>query len=229
MRSSPRRRWRLAGLGLTAAAALALTVAFGGEPAITYDERPESVAHSKEMYTFDTVDSMVATSHLVVFGEVSAVGEGRFTGADEDGSTVPQIRLRNVTITVHDVLHNPKNALIPPSITLEEEGWDSQGRGYLVNGVAWSEVGDTGYFFLRRSVGNADAYTLTSSDGRVLSEGGVLVPSNAERELAGQITATQPDMFSIDVFNASQAYAAGTLPAAGPVGEQPDSTVGVEE
>ncbi|MEU5943394.1 hypothetical protein ABZ807_30490 [Micromonospora sp. NPDC047548] len=219
-------RWlRLAGIGLATAAVLALTVGFGGEREVQYDAQPESVAHSKEMYYFSSVDSMVATSHLVVYGTVSAVGEGRFTGADEDGSTTSQIRLRNVTIAISDVLHNPKLKPIPPSITLEEEGWDSQGRGYIVNGVAWSEVGDTGYFFLQHSFGT-NTYSLTSSDGRVLSKDGALVPSNIERELAGQITTTQPDMFVLDVYKASQDYASGLLGSSDTVGSQPDSTEG---
>ncbi|MEV0805332.1 hypothetical protein [Micromonospora sp. NPDC050200] len=225
MRQTSGRRLRLVGIGLAAAAGLALTVGFGGEREVQYDAQPESVAHSKEMYFFSSVDSMVATSHLVVYGTVSAVGEGRFTGADEDGSTTSQVRLRNATITISDVLHNPKLKPIPPSITLEEEGWDSQGRGYIVNGVAWSEVGDTGYFFLRHSFGT-DTYTLTSSDGRVLSKDGALVPSNTERQLAGQITAIQPDMFSVHVYNASQDYAAGLLGSADTVDSQPDSTEG---
>ncbi|MEV4417646.1 hypothetical protein [Catellatospora sp. NPDC049609] len=229
MRQRDRRRLRLAGIGLAAAVATALTLGFGGDPQIRYDEAPESVAHGKEMFSFSTVDSLLATSHLVVYGTVSAVGEGRFTGADEDGSTTSQIRLRNVTITVDDVLHNPKNTLIPPSILLEEEGWDSLGRGYLLNGVAWSQVGDTGYFFLRRAVGNANAYELTSSDGRVLSVNGALQPSNTEHELAGRITAIQPAMFPVTLYNASQAYAAGTLGAAGPAGSAPDSTTGEGE
>ncbi|WP_155368102.1 hypothetical protein [Catellatospora vulcania] len=229
MRLSTWRRWRLPGAGLAAAAVLALTVGFGGQRQVQYDAQPESIAHSKEMYIFGNVDSMVATSHLVVYGTVSAVGEGRFTGADEDGTTTSQIRLRSVTIDVQDVLHNPKLALVPPSIVLEEEGWDSQGRGYIVNGVAWSQVGDAGYFFLRRAVGNPNAYELTSSDGRVLSRNGALQPSNTDRDLAGQITAIQPDMFGVKVYNASQAYAAGTLGAAGAIGDQPESVEGPGE
>ncbi|MEV0458767.1 hypothetical protein [Catellatospora methionotrophica] len=230
MRQTDRRRTRLAGLGLAAAAVLALSVGFGGGDEVRYDAQPESSAHSKEMYLFSSVDSMVATSHLVVSGTVTAVGEGRFTGADEDGSTASQVRLRSVTIAVDSVLHNPKLALVPPLITLEEEGWDALGRGYTVNGVAWSNVGDTGYFFLRRSAGgDANTYVLTSSDGRVLNRGGVLSPSNSERELAGQITAIGSGMFGITVYNASQAYTAGTLPAAASVGDQPESPEGPGE
>jgi hypothetical protein len=213
---------------LVALAALALTVGFSGT-SVRYDEQPEGTAEGKEPYHFTSVESMTATSHLVIYGEVTATAQGRFTGVDEDPAAVGgQVRLRNVTITVWDVLHNPKNALIPPSITLEEEGWDEQGNGYITNNVAWSQVGDTGYFFLRKAIGT-NVYQLASSDGRALVVNDTLQPSNPENDLANQIATMGPISFEMTVSQASQQYAAGQLSPATETADQPLTETGSGE
>ncbi|MFE9689336.1 hypothetical protein [Micromonospora sp. NPDC005806] len=219
------RRLGLAAAGAVALAGLVATVAVRhADTGVRLDARPESLAFGKEVYHFDTVAQMTATSHLVVYGSVSAVEPGRIASVDEDPAAVGgDIRLRNVTITVWDVLHNPKNMLVPPTITLEEEGWDEEGRGYLSNNVAWSEVGDSGYFFLRRDLDVSDPHTflLASSDGRALEANGVLEPSNPQNELAGSISGMTAGLFNQTVTEASAAVAAGTLTASAPTANQP--------
>lgn len=219
------RRWGLAAAGAAVAAALVATVSIGhADTGVRLDARPESLAFGKEVYHFDTVAEMTATSQLVVQGTVTAVGPGRLTGLDEDPAAVGGgVRLRNVTIEVWDVLHNPKNMLVPPTITLEEEGWDENGNGYIANNVAWSEVGDSGYFFLRRSYGSGDPHTfqLASSDGRALMADGVLEPSNPENDLATSISGMTVTQFDQTVVSASAAVTAGTLTASAPTADQP--------
>jgi hypothetical protein len=191
---------------------------------VRLDAHPESLAFGKEVFHFDTVEQMTATSHLVVQGTVAAVEPGRIASVDEDPAAVGgAIQLRKVTITVWDVLHNPKNMLVPPTITLEEEGWDEQGRGYISNNVEWSEVGDSGYFFLRRSPGVSDPHTfqLASSDGRTLVAAGVLEPSNPENEIAASISGMTASLFDQTVTTASAAVAAGTVTGSGPTADQP--------
>lgn len=218
---------RRLGLAAAAVAVAAIVTAVGAgraDPGVHYDAHPEALAFGKEMYEFDTVEKMTATSHLVVFGTVTAVETGRLAGADEDPEEAGgDIRLRKVTIGQLDVLHNSKNLIIPPSITLEEEGWDEEGRGYIVNNVEWSEVGDTGYFFLRRAAGISDPYTyqLVSSDGRALVVDGSLRPSNAENELAGTITTMMPSFLNNTVVAASGQVAAGMLSESVPTGDLP--------
>jgi hypothetical protein len=208
---SARRLW-LAGASFVALTALAVTVGLNGT-GVRYDAQPEGTADGREIYHFTDVASMTATSNLVVYGDVVSVDQGRLTGGEDDGAAVGgEIRLRSVTITVYSVLHNPKNLLVPPSIILEEEGWDDEGRGYITNNVAWSQVGDSGYFFLRKSVG-ANTYRLTSSDGRALIVNDSLQPSNPENELAGQIAGMQPTALNAAVQQASQQYATGQLGA----------------
>ncbi|MFR9777595.1 hypothetical protein ACL02O_16260 [Micromonospora sp. MS34] len=223
-RSGPR-RWGLAAAGLLMAAGLVATVAVGRtDSGVRLDARPESLAFGKEVYHFDTVAQMTATSHLVVYGTVTAAEPGRVASVDEDPAAVGgDVQLRTVTIDVWDVLHNPKSMLVPPTITLEEEGWDEQGRGYIANNVVWSEVGDTGYFFLRRSYGVSDPYTfqLASSDGRALVADGALEPSNPENELAASISGMTAGLLDQAVVSASAAVAAGTLTASAPTADQP--------
>ena len=219
------RRLGLAAAGAVAGAAIVPAVGVGrADPGVRYDAHPEALAFGKEMYEFDSVEKMTATSHLVVRGTVTAVETGRLAGVDEDPEAVGgDIRLRKVTIGELDVLHNPKNLLVPPSITLEEVGWDEEGRGYIVNNVAWSEVGDTGYFFLRRAAGTTDpnTYQLVSSDGRALVVDGALRPSNAENELAASIITMVPGFLNNTVVAASGQVAAGTLSESVPTGDLP--------
>ncbi|MFG2052762.1 hypothetical protein ACGFI9_01905 [Micromonospora sp. NPDC048930] len=219
------RRWGLAAAAALVAAGLVATVSVGhADTGVRLDARPESLAFGKEVYHFDTVAQMTATSHLVVYGTVTAVEPGRTASVDEDPAAVGgDTRLRNVTIEVWDVLHNPKNMLVPPTVTLEEEGWDEEGRGYISNNVTWSEVGDAGYFFLRRDLDVSDPHTflLASSDGRALEANGVLEPSNPENELATSISGMTAGLFYETVTDASAAVAAGTLTASAPTANQP--------
>ncbi|MFJ6194603.1 hypothetical protein [Micromonospora sp. NPDC092111] len=224
------RRLGLAAAGAVAVTALVAAVGVGrADSGVRYDSRPEALAFGKEVYHFDTVGQMTATSHLVVLGTVSSAVPGRLGSVDEDPAAVGgDIRLRAVTIDVSDVLHNPKNLIIPARITLEEEGWDEEGRGYVSNNVAWSEVGDTGYFFLRRSGGVSDPYTyqLASSDGRALVVDGALRPSNADNDLATSITTMGPTFLNNTVVAASGQVAAGTLTESMPTAELPQPPEG---
>ncbi|MET8119302.1 hypothetical protein [Micromonospora sp. NPDC005189] len=219
------RRLGLTAAGAVAVAALVAAVGVGrADPGVRYDAHPEALAFGKEMYDFQTIEQMTATSQLVVFGTVTSVQPGRMASTDEDPAAVGgDIRLRTVTISRSDILHNPKNLIIPASITLEEEGWDEEGRGYLSNNVAWSEVGDTGYFFLRRAAGVSDPYTyqLASSDGRALVVDGALRPSNVETELATSITTMVPSFLNNTVVAASGQVAAGTLTESIPTADLP--------
>ncbi|MEH1166649.1 hypothetical protein V6V47_14815 [Micromonospora sp. CPCC 205539] len=232
------RRTGVRRLGLVAAGAVAVTalVAAVGvgraDPGVRYDAHPESLAFGKEMYEFQTVEQMTATSHLVVYGTVTAAVPGRLGSVDEDPAAVGgDIRLRTVTIDVSDTLHNPKRLIFPRMITLEEEGWDEEGRGYVSNNVAWSQVGDSGYFFLRRSAGTSDPYTyqLASSDGRALVVDGFLRPSNAETELATSVTAMLPGTLNNRIVAASGQVAAGTLTESIPTAELPQPPEGSGE
>ncbi|SCG45406.1 hypothetical protein [Micromonospora halophytica] len=219
------RRLGLAAAGAVAVTALVASVGVGNaDTGVRYDARPEGLAFGKEAYHFDTVEQMTATSHLVVLGTVLSAAPGRLGSVDEDPAAVGgDIRLRTVTLDVVDVLHNPKNLLVPPRITLEEEGWDEEGRGYVANNVAWSEVGDTGYFFLRRAAGVTDPHTfqLASSDGRALVVDGALKPSNPENDLATSISTMAPSFLNNSVVVASGQVAAGTLTPSVPTGDLP--------
>lgn len=191
-----------------AVAALTAAVSFAaGGPQL--DRLPEENAHAKEVYSFDDVATMTATSHLVVLGTVVSVGPGRIVGEEADGA----IQLRSVGIEVLDFLHQRKTTILPRLLTIEEEGWDAQGRGYTVNGVEWSQVGDYGYFFLRKSDG-VNTYQLVSSQGRALVVDGVLHASAHHTPLAAVIEATSSSTMQATVQAASADYAAGLITAA---------------
>lgn len=140
-------------------------------------DAPSSVAEAREVEYFDDVSSMTKSSDLVVVGSVSEVSPGRVLGSEDEGD---QFQLRSVTLVVEQVLAGggvkPGEGLV-----LEEEGWDPEsGEGYIVNGVAWSQVDDSGVYFLHlKTDPGPPRYRLVSSDGRVVEGPDGLVASGA--------------------------------------------------
>ncbi|KND39009.1 hypothetical protein IQ63_05590 [Streptomyces acidiscabies] len=132
--------------------------------------------HGREDFSFTTVNSLVGTSPVIVRGAVLDAKPGRTVGGVEDGGTD---QARNVTLRVDAVLKN-SGYPISSTLVLEEWGWDGSGNAYQMDSLTWSEVGDTGYYFL-----NKDAMLTTwryvSTQGRVLNKSGV-VRTSADAE-----------------------------------------------
>ncbi|MEW1774860.1 hypothetical protein [Streptomyces sp. NPDC086777] len=140
------------------------------------DPRPERIVHGREDFDFTTVNALVGTSPVIIRGTVQSVAPGRTVGSAEEGGTD---QARNVTLRVNAVMKSG-GATIPDTLTLEEWGWDGSGNGYQMENLTWSQVGETGYYFLKR-----DAITLNwryaSTQGRVLNKDGI-VRSSADPE-----------------------------------------------
>ncbi|WP_143670006.1 hypothetical protein [Streptomyces sp. Ag109_G2-15] len=118
----------------------------------------------------------MGTSPVIIRGTVQNTAPGRTVGSAEEGGTD---QARNVTLRV-DAVMKKGGATIGSTLTLEEWGWDGSGNGYQMENLTWSQVGDTGYYFLTR-----DAVTLNwryvSTQGRVLNKDGI-VRSSADPE-----------------------------------------------
>jgi hypothetical protein len=115
-----------------------------------------------EPVTFDSLAAMAAASEVVVRAVVVAVGPG--PAAEPDGG--PAFRLRSVTVKPREIV---KGAPATDLVRFAEPGYTSDGVGFTLNGVAWSRVGDEGWFFL---VGSDDSWMrLVSSYGRLLEDG----------------------------------------------------------
>ncbi|MFG3287905.1 hypothetical protein ACGF3G_03715 [Streptomyces sp. NPDC048179] len=133
------------------------------------DARPERIVHGREDFSFTTVNSLVGTAPVIVRGTVLSAAAGRTVGGEEDGGAD---QARNVTLRVDAVMKSGGYS-VPATLVLEEWGWDSAGNAYQQGNLAWSEVGDTGYYFLDKDV-MLTTWRLVSTQGRVLNKSGVV-------------------------------------------------------
>lgn len=142
--------------------------AAGDQPA----DSPERSAEGKQKW-YASPAHIAKSSDLVIQGKVTAISPGRTYGDDKEAL----ITTRYVDIDVLDVLHGPADL---STVRLEEEGYDADGVGYVMNGVQWSKVGDEGYFLLRKHPDSKDTYLQVSSYGRILYVGDKTGPSGHE-------------------------------------------------
>ncbi len=123
-----------------------------------YPSTPEDSVEGKEQFYFDNLAGMTENSTLVVRAEVTKVGVGETYGEDSGSPiTTRSITLKPVEVARGDVA-------VGQPLIYEEEGWNADRTGYVMNGVLWSEVGDQGWYYLRRS--NSGHYRLINSYGR---------------------------------------------------------------
>jgi hypothetical protein len=166
--------------------AVVLTVMSAGLAALIYDEtapepRPRQLdavdVTSSTRHAFASLEDLVAVSDLVVSAEVIAAEPGRvFAGnGSEPSATNGAVRSRVLTLHVDGVLHQALGGAAPSPdaiLLVEEEGWLLDDSPITVDGVAPSEVGDSGIWFL---IATADpelpGFVVVNSQGRYLSIG----------------------------------------------------------
>ena len=144
------------------AAFVLLVAACGNEsPLQAADEKPDTVvASSWWPYHFTSLEELVATSDLVVVGEVTAIERGPMP-TDLDG-----IGLRNVTVTISETL---KGTAPGATVVIGEAGYDTDGSFELAD-MPWSRIGDVGVFSLKHYDGlPANHYRHIHPDGRMLT------------------------------------------------------------
>lgn len=146
------------------------------------DSEPAPVdIEATSIYQFASLDEMVAASDAIVVGRVSATGRGRLVGDPSNGGVISRL----VTITVTEALAGVVSA--NNIIIIEEEGWLTDDTPITVNGVAASEVGDEGLWFLDY---NDDAelpsFLVINSQGRFLFAGDSTVHGGDQRDVLVQ-------------------------------------------
>jgi len=148
-----------------AAAVLLAAVACGSQPSMpAADEKPDTVAlGSRWPYHFTSLEELVATSDLVVVGEVTAIERGR---VQPDPDPASRIGLRDATLTVFETL---KGTVPGAAVVIEESAYDGDGS-FEYEDMPWSQLGDVGVFFLTHSTGQpADRFRQIHPDGRILT------------------------------------------------------------
>ncbi|SNX58487.1 hypothetical protein SAMN06272735_2983 [Streptomyces sp. TLI_55] len=174
--------WRTAAAVAAASAVIGIGAwsAVGEEPAgPRLDTRAERIMYGRETRQFDTLEQLVGSTPYIVKATVTDIQPGRSVGDAESGGVE---QARDVTLAV-EVKY--KKALLPSTLVVEEWGWDSEGAGYQVENVAWSKVGDKGYYFLTKSSA-ADRYKLINTQGRALetSDGMLELSADPDSDLA---------------------------------------------
>ncbi len=154
-------------LGAVAAVIALLTAACGNEsPLQAEDEKPDTVvASSWWPYHFTSLEELVATSDLVVVGQVTAIERGPMPTDDPDG-----IGLRNVTVTISETL---KGTAPGSTVVIGEAGYYNDGStvvSYESADMPWSRIGDVGVFSLKHYDGlPVGHYRHIHPDGRMLT------------------------------------------------------------
>ena len=146
-----------------AAAVVLLAAACGGEPSVpTAEEKPDTIAAGGWWpYHFTSLEEMVATSDLVVVGEVTAIERGPMPADDPDG-----IGYRNVTVTISETL---KGTAPGAAVVIDESGYHADGS-FEAADMPWSQLGDIGVFSLIHHQGQpSNHFRHIHPDGRMLT------------------------------------------------------------
>jgi hypothetical protein len=125
---------------------------------------------ASSMYTFATLDEMVAASDVVVIGTVAATERGRLVGDPTNGGVISRV----VTVSVDELIIDRGESSDgggADAVRIEEEGWLVDGRPVVVNGMAPTAVGERAVWFLDRLDGEpVSTYLVINSQGRFVAE-----------------------------------------------------------
>jgi hypothetical protein len=129
------------------------------------DEKPDTIAHAGGWhYHFTSLEELIATSDLVVVGEVTAIERGRVQPSDDPYSA---IGFRDVTLTISETL---KGTVPGTTVVVEESAYFGDSGSFEYEDMPWSRIGDTGVFFLKHSAGQpAGHFVQINPDGRILT------------------------------------------------------------
>lgn len=154
-----------------------------------------------EVFSFESLTQMVATSDLVIEGMAQKVESGRVVGEGDAA-----IQFAQVTVSVERVLFGRMTAA---SVVLEEYGLE---RGHL------SRVGDHGLYFLHQKTDAPAFHRLVNSQGRFLDDGkGGLVAPNDGADWVKAIEGESLSQLQSEVEAAAWAAAEGRVEPAKPI------------
>lgn len=221
-RSRP--RWLALSIGafaLAAAVAVALAVVSDGESSelnlATDPSRhgEQTAADAKELYLYDDLAQMQATSDLVIAGHVTSVEPGRIVGPEgsrpvESGPVddlAGEIQLYDVEIAVEEWLGGQSEVSDGTTVSAEEDAMF----------VSLSEKGDAGVYFLAET-DDPGTYVLAGSAARFLAFGdGTVESSNPEFDWAQKAESESADELIEAVEENQDAVEAGQVEPAEPM------------
>jgi hypothetical protein len=159
---------------------------------------------SREIFQFNELATMVATSTLVVDASVAQTEPGVSSGTDH-----AQESYTNAALSINDVLYGEP----PAGPVVVEELTESAEQPIQLDGLEHLDVGDAGIFFLRPAVHN-DNYVLTNSQGRYLAdENGNLRGAKKKDALIERLSMRTRAELKGDIKDAKKAINAGKVKA----------------
>ncbi|MFB9661332.1 hypothetical protein ACFQS3_01280 [Glycomyces mayteni] len=133
-----------------------------------FPDQPESVYHAADVRTFDDLGTMTASSALVVHGTAVEARPGDTVALDDGSETT--VTGREVVVEVDQVVFDRFGIEAPETVVVAEGFWEN-GIGYTREGMPWTEVGQSGYFYLAGpppALREDELYTYIHETGRVL-------------------------------------------------------------
>lgn len=172
-------------VSLAVGAVLAAGCSTGGASSAGAD----GAVHPSWAIRYDSLEELAASADLVVVATVSSDGE---RGPEVVDDAPDRMAYRSYTLDLESVLKGPYGD--GDQVALLELAYGQSGDPMQLDGLPWSERGDRGVYFLRRSEEHAGAYVLLTDQGRFLfGEDGVA--SASEAELNQRYVGTSPDAF----------------------------------
>lgn len=186
------------------------------------------LGHASEDFVADSLLDLAANSDIVIIGSVVSVEDGRFmwnhdellkNAPPEEQGDAHLVNGRdphqflNVTLKAEEVLYgDPQYRNDTNAVLVYEEGFGVPPMSSL--------EGDRGVYFLEltEELGDPATYFLTSSQGRFLTNEGVVEVSNVEREWEPPLKSLSPEEFMQRVRDTIESL--GGTPTPSPAGIQ---------
>ena len=156
---------------------------------------PISSLAEEDMYS--TLEELAAASAMVVEGTITGTRRGVFVG-ERPG----QMQTMEVLVRVSTTLKGSQ----PESLSFHEEGWDSAGRARNTPGVARSQAGQTGIFFLLSGPhpeSGTTVHGLVNSQSRFFQDGESVRAGNQNDDFSKSQEKKTWDEFREDVRRAA--------------------------
>lgn len=162
-------------------------------------DTPSRTADVKEVYAFDDVAQLAATSDLVIEATVTEViaVEPKDPGEDDTGGDIE----RRVRLRIDEPLYQRTGSGTPDTVLVAEGFWGPDREGVAVGAMDWTRPGDTGYYFLSRSDSGAPYGYVSPSYGRVMVADGTAhlgESSGLEPEEDGPWAGSKADFSDLD-------------------------------
>lgn len=154
------------------------------------------VMSARYFYHFEEIPTLVRTTDLIVEGTVREVRPGRSVGEGDH-----PLQFREVRIEVSNVYYS-RDREQPTEVVIEEEGWDVDRPIISFNGLAASQVGDVGFYFLKRK-DPTPYYALINNQGRYLMRGDGLEGADRQDPLIERIERMSPRQFREEIAAAA--------------------------